>query len=78
MGNFPPHYLLIILSVWFMTTTLTNTLGALEIGSFLGVCLFGVVSLQTFNYYTLYPNDSWMNKTLVRNEEIYHPIYPSD
>jgi len=50
-----------------MTTsiTLTNTLGVLEIGSLLGVFLFGVVSLQTFNYYSMYPDDSWVNKTLV-------------
>lgn len=56
-----------------MTLTLANTLGVLEIGSLLGVFLFGVVSLQTFNYYTMYPDDSWVNKTLVRSEEILHP-----
>jgi hypothetical protein len=61
-----------------MSITLTNTLGVLEIGSLLGVFLFGVVSLQTFNYYTMYPDDSWVNKTLVRSEEIYHPVYLSD
>jgi hypothetical protein len=66
--------------VWFiaMTNTLANTLGAVEIGSLLGVFLFGVVSLQTYNYYTLYPDDSWVNKTLVRSEEIYHPVNLSD
>lgn len=53
-----------------MSITLTNTLGVLEIGSLLGVFLFGVVSLQTFNYYTMYPDDSWVNKTLVRSAEI--------
>lgn len=55
-----------------MTLTLANTLGVLEIGSLLGVFLFGVVSLQTFNYYTMYPDDGWVNKTLVRSEEILH------
>jgi len=57
-----------------MTLNLANTLGVLEIGSLLGVFLFGVVSLQTFNYYTMYPDDSWVNKTLVRSEEILHPV----
>jgi len=73
-----PH--LIRLLVWFapMIITLTNTLGALEIGAFLGVFLFGVVSLQTFYYYTLYPDDSWVKKTLVRRKEFYHPVYLSD
>jgi hypothetical protein len=58
--------------VWFiaMSTSLTNTLqlGVLEIGSFVGTFLFGVVFLQTFNYYNMYPEDGRMNKTLVRNE----------
>ena len=61
-----------------MTITLTNTLGALEIGALLGVFLFGVVSLQTFYYYTLYPDDNWVKKTLVRSEELCHPVYLSD
>ena len=61
-----------------MTVTLANTLGVLEIGSFLGVFLFGVVSLQTFNYYNTYPEDGWVFKTLVRSEEILHSVYLSD
>lgn len=49
--------------------------GALEIGSFVGVFLFGVVFLQSFNYYNMYPDDGWGNKTLVRSEVIlYLPL----
>jgi len=61
----------ITLGVWFITMTanLLNNLqfGVLEIGSFIGMFLFGVVFLQTFNYYNMYPDDGWVNKTLVRS-----------
>lgn len=43
-------------------------LGVLEIGSFVSMFLFGVVFLQAFNYYNMYPDDGWVNKTLVRSE----------
>ena len=63
--------------VWFnifMATSLMNNLnlqlGALEIGSFVGVFLFGVLFLQTFNYYNMFPDDGWVYKTLVRSEVI--------
>ncbi|KIM42482.1 hypothetical protein M413DRAFT_134912 [Hebeloma cylindrosporum] len=62
--KFPPHHAVSARFV-VMSTTPTSTLGALEIGSLLGVFLFGVVSLQTFNYYATYPDDSWVNKTLI-------------
>ena len=44
---------------------LNNTIGAIEIGSLFGVFLFGIVTLQTFNYYDNYKEDGWGNKTLV-------------
>ncbi|KAF8960128.1 hypothetical protein BDZ97DRAFT_1922381 [Flammula alnicola] len=44
---------------------LNNTIGALQIGSLFGVFLFGIVSLQTYNYYNAYRDDGWVNKTLV-------------
>ncbi|KAJ7197414.1 hypothetical protein GGX14DRAFT_471281, partial [Mycena pura] len=42
-----------------------TTLGAIEIGMAFSTLLFGVVSLQTFNYYRNFPNDSWRLKALV-------------
>jgi hypothetical protein len=45
---------------------LNNTIGALQIGSLFGVFLFGIVSLQTFNYYSTYADDGWANKAMVR------------
>ncbi|KAF8970088.1 hypothetical protein BDZ97DRAFT_1791886 [Flammula alnicola] len=44
---------------------LNNTIGALQIGSLFGVFLFGIVSLQTYNYYNAYRDDGWVNKPLV-------------
>ncbi|KAJ7114907.1 hypothetical protein C8R44DRAFT_795044 [Mycena epipterygia] len=37
---------------------LDGTLGALEIGTFVGTFLFGILTLQTFNYYRQFPKDS--------------------
>ncbi|KAJ7114858.1 hypothetical protein C8R44DRAFT_984227 [Mycena epipterygia] len=37
---------------------LDGTLGALEIGTVLGTFLFGLLTLQTFNYYRQFPEDS--------------------
>ncbi|KAF8189355.1 hypothetical protein BJ912DRAFT_379267 [Pholiota molesta] len=64
---------------------LNNTIGALQIGSLFGVFLFGIVSLQTFNYYSTYADDGWANKAMVAvvwlleightlgiNYEVYH------
>ncbi|KIM42484.1 hypothetical protein M413DRAFT_70744 [Hebeloma cylindrosporum] len=55
-----------------------NTLqfGVLEIGSFVGVFLFGVMFLQTFNYYNMYPEDGWVHKALVcvRIAEVAHTV----
>jgi hypothetical protein len=55
-----------------MSTSLLENLqfGVLEIGSFVGVFLFGVLFLQTLNYYNTFPDDGWVNKTLVRSEVI--------
>ncbi|KAF9477343.1 hypothetical protein BDN70DRAFT_114943 [Pholiota conissans] len=44
---------------------LNDTIGAMQIGSLFGVFLFGIVSLQTFNYYSTYTDDEWANKVMV-------------
>lgn len=44
---------------------LTDTIGVLQIGSLVGVFLFGIVTLQTYNYYRTYDTDKWFNKALV-------------
>jgi hypothetical protein len=44
---------------------LNGNLGALEIGSVLGVFLFGIETLQTFNYYRRSPKDSNLLKPAV-------------
>ncbi|KAJ7214971.1 hypothetical protein GGX14DRAFT_562998 [Mycena pura] len=41
------------------------TLGATEIGSVVGAFLFGIVTLQTYNYYRKFPGDSALLKTTV-------------
>ncbi|KAJ7512936.1 hypothetical protein B0H11DRAFT_13361 [Mycena galericulata] len=44
---------------------LNGNLGAIEIGSVLGAFLFGVETLQTFNYYNNFPKDSNLLKSTV-------------
>jgi hypothetical protein len=44
---------------------LNGNLGALEIGIVLGVFLFGIETLQTFNYYKRFPKDSNLLKATV-------------
>ncbi|KAF9554668.1 hypothetical protein CPC08DRAFT_821564 [Agrocybe pediades] len=44
---------------------LTDTIGALQIGSLFGIFLFGLVSLQCYNYYDNYSTDGWITKTMV-------------
>ncbi|KAJ7358035.1 hypothetical protein DFH08DRAFT_932339 [Mycena albidolilacea] len=44
---------------------LDDTLGAMEIGIVLGTFLFGLLTLQTFNYFRTYTQDTLMLKTLV-------------
>ena len=36
---------------------LNSTLGALQIGVYISLVLFGVVSLQTYYYYAKFPED---------------------
>lgn len=45
---------------------LDGTLGALEVGTVAGTFLFGILTLQTFNYYRRFPKDSKTLKTTVR------------
>ena len=72
LKKLPPHYAVV---VWFiaMSPSLLENLqfGVIEIGSFVGVFLLGVLFLQTFNYYNMFPDDGWVNKTLVRSEVTY-------
>ncbi|KAJ6507580.1 hypothetical protein DFH09DRAFT_1199724 [Mycena vulgaris] len=54
-----------------------GSLGAIEIGLVLGTFLFGILTLQTFNYYGAYPTDSkWLKGlvTLVWSLELSHAI----
>ncbi|KAJ6534186.1 hypothetical protein B0H19DRAFT_1271914 [Mycena capillaripes] len=44
---------------------LNGSLGALEIGAVLGIFLFGIETLQTFNYYRDFPRDSKLLKATV-------------
>ena len=44
---------------------ISATIGALQIGCLFGIFLFGVVSLQTYNYYDTYGDDPWTTKLLV-------------
>ncbi|KAJ7440203.1 hypothetical protein B0H11DRAFT_2099985 [Mycena galericulata] len=44
---------------------LDGTLGAMEIGAVLGTFLFGIETLQTFNYYRRFPEDSKLLKATV-------------
>jgi len=53
-----------------LMSNLNLQLGALEIGSVVGVFLFGVLFLQTFNYYNMFPDDGWVYKALVRSAVI--------
>ncbi|KAJ7876205.1 hypothetical protein B0H13DRAFT_2347769 [Mycena leptocephala] len=44
---------------------LNGTLGSIEIGLVLGTFLFGLLTLQAFNYFRTYTNDTSLLKTLV-------------
>ncbi|KAH9477597.1 hypothetical protein JR316_0009819 [Psilocybe cubensis] len=52
-------------SFTYIHVDLNPTIGVLQIGSLIGVFLFGVVSVQTYNYYAMYKEDGWVNKALV-------------
>lgn len=45
---------------------MNDTLGALEIGVLISVFLFGFVTLQSYLYFSKFPNDKWGLKVLVR------------
>ncbi|CAA7263560.1 unnamed protein product [Cyclocybe aegerita] len=44
---------------------LTDSVGALQIGSLFSIFLFGIVTLQAYIYYTTFRQDRWGYKTLV-------------
>jgi len=67
----PPQYAVVVSLIAMSSSLLQNLqFGVIEIGSFVGVFLLGVLFLQTFNYYNMFPDDGWVNKTLVRSEVI--------
>ncbi|KAL1939524.1 hypothetical protein VTO73DRAFT_9835 [Trametes versicolor] len=45
--------------------SLDNTFGAIVIGTYVGLILYGVTIHQAYRYSRLYPNDSWWLKGLV-------------
>jgi len=49
----------------YIYISLDETICALEIGSLFSAFLFGIVTLQTYNYYYTFRDDGWKNKTLV-------------
>ncbi|KAJ7146846.1 hypothetical protein C8R44DRAFT_973458 [Mycena epipterygia] len=57
------------LNVRFMVSphspALDGTLGALEVGTVTGTFLFGILTLQTFNYYRRFPKDSKTLRTTI-------------
>jgi hypothetical protein len=48
------------------SSILATSLGALQIGIFVSHVLFGVMTTQTYIYYTRFPEDSPKLKALVR------------
>lgn len=49
----------------YIYISLDETIGALEIGSLFSSFLFGIITLQTYNYYYTFRDDGWKNKALV-------------
>ncbi|KAJ7923801.1 hypothetical protein B0H13DRAFT_2655019 [Mycena leptocephala] len=45
--------------------SLDPTLGAVELGAIFSTLLFGIITVQAFDYYRDYPNDSWTLKAMV-------------
>jgi hypothetical protein len=46
-------------------TSLLGTLGSIEIGGVMSTLLFGIVTTQSYNYFSQYPRDSKPLKLLV-------------
>jgi hypothetical protein len=53
-----------------MSSELNGSLGATEIGSVLGAFLFGVETLQTYNYFRNFHRDSILLKTTVSTFQV--------
>ncbi|KAJ7123376.1 hypothetical protein C8R44DRAFT_735031 [Mycena epipterygia] len=56
---------------------LDGTLGAFEIGTAVGTFLFGILTLQTFNYYRQFPGDSMPFKIIVSRTWSYNLLSTS-
>ncbi|KAF8186291.1 hypothetical protein BJ912DRAFT_469028 [Pholiota molesta] len=52
-------------TILYVHVDLSNTIGALEIGSLFATFIFGIVTLQTYTYYTTFGKDPWYYKALV-------------
>lgn len=49
-----------------MEPTLANTFGALEIGTLVAVCLFGMITIQTDYYFRGFREDKlWLKATVL-------------
>jgi len=56
---------------------LDNTIGALELGSLLAMFMFGIVTLQTYSYYThISDKDRLLYRVLVSPRTIYAYLLP--
>ncbi|OSD08391.1 hypothetical protein PYCCODRAFT_1462629 [Trametes coccinea BRFM310] len=53
------------LAALFDLPALDNTYGALMIGTYGGVLLFGITAHQAYRYFNMYPKDTWILKGLV-------------
>jgi 4-hydroxybenzoate polyprenyltransferase len=47
-------------------SSLDSTLGVMELGGIFSTLLFGITTVQTFNYYRDYPRDAVILRTVVR------------
>ncbi|KAF8188744.1 hypothetical protein BJ912DRAFT_1143346 [Pholiota molesta] len=52
-------------TILYVHVDLSNTLGALEIGSLFAIFIFGIVTVQMYTYYTTFGKDLWYYKALV-------------
>jgi hypothetical protein len=62
----------------YVHVDLSNTLGALEIGSLFAIFIFGIVTLQMYTYYTTFGKDLWYYKALVSDCYVFIGTFDSD
>ncbi|KAJ7627022.1 hypothetical protein FB45DRAFT_1004637 [Roridomyces roridus] len=59
-----------------LTFPVAGTLGAMEMGATAGSFLFGILTLQVFNYYRQFPDDSRTLKSIVPRSRTYPVLHP--